>query len=87
MKLTDTKIPITNDIDFSQKADYDKYKPKQKNLLLIGWRKLQAFLASEFWKINWKQISTINTERNSFMNIAIMEVEWRFGNRMHYSKV
>jgi len=25
MKLTDTKIPITNDIDFSQKADYDKY--------------------------------------------------------------
>jgi len=50
-------------------------KPKQKNLLLIGYlTKTQAF-GQWVWKINWKQISTINTERNSFMNIAIMEVE------------
>lgn len=32
MKLTDTKIPITNDIDFSQRQITTNIKPKQKKL-------------------------------------------------------
>jgi len=52
MKLTDTKIPITNDIDFSQRQITTNIKPKQKNLLLIGYLTKLKLLASEFWKIN-----------------------------------
>jgi hypothetical protein len=32
MKLTDTKIPITNEIDFSQRQITTNIKPKQKKL-------------------------------------------------------